>query len=344
MKRFAACFLALLCLTSLRAPALAAEGDAPAALHLSLWEERVYVDGTIAAFWDGNGEERQALSHNGTVYIPLRTAGEWMGAKVDWDQEALSVTFSSGQAPQLHLTYADIQRPLSAEALAQLQQDRETGVDGMSRPDISVFVDGKLQHFTNVLGEAVYPVLFRECLYLPVRNIGQLCGKQVLWLPIEDDQGRISHIYLYDRPTPAQMADGQQFCALSRQYVDELGAGIDALAKADGLSEALFRERLEALNATVTKIVELPLPSASIFYPSAYGVQGCGKEIILRDIQPFLYPETLLRPEFAAQGWAAQRDAFVGGVENGFGQLDRAVAFARQLCDAVSEAQTIQRQ
>lgn len=42
-------------------------------------------------------------------------------------------------------------------------------------------VDGKTRTFTNVNGDAVYPLLYDGSTYLPVRSIGELMGKEVNW-------------------------------------------------------------------------------------------------------------------------------------------------------------------
>lgn len=304
-------------------------------LSLPFWEGRLYVDRSIVAFWDSNGRERYPLSYNGTVYIPLRTAGEWMGAAVEWEQDSHTVKIMCGEAPKRYLESRDIQTSLTKEELLQLQEDRKNGVKAVLSPEISVLVDGEIQQFSNVLGQPVYPLVCRECVYLPVRSVAKLCGKQVLWLPFDDGQGGFSHIYLYDQPTQEQFATAKHFCTLSRQYTDQLKAEINTLAGEEALTEDILGERMEKLKEVCGQIIELPLPTAQVFYPSAYGVQGCAKEILVREIQPFLSPEQLLRPDFAAQGWKVHRDSFVNSVTVALGYLDRAVNFAQLLYDAV---------
>ena len=49
-------------------------------------------------------------------------------------------------------------------------------------PDLIVKVDGAVQSFCQREGEAVYPIVFEEMTYLPVRSIGGPCGKEVTWI------------------------------------------------------------------------------------------------------------------------------------------------------------------
>ena len=67
-------------------------------------------------------------------------------------------------------------------------------MDSRIRPDLIVKVDGAVQSFANEKGEAVYPIVFEEMTYLPVRSIGGPCGKEVTWIAYS---GGGEDIYLY---------------------------------------------------------------------------------------------------------------------------------------------------
>ena len=58
---------------------------------------------------------------------------------------------------------------------------RQEGMEVQLRPDISVYMDGVEQTFTNVNGETVYPAAFNGSVYLPLRSVGELMGKHVTW-------------------------------------------------------------------------------------------------------------------------------------------------------------------
>ena len=61
---------------------------APAAqsVHVPVWRGSVYVNSAVAAILDEEDNMQELFSYNGTIYIPLRQAGAWMGKQVDWDQ------------------------------------------------------------------------------------------------------------------------------------------------------------------------------------------------------------------------------------------------------------------
>lgn len=45
------------------------------------------------------------------------------------------------------------------------------------RPDFTVKIDGEMRTFKNANGEVVYPMLYKRTIYLPMRAIGELYGK-----------------------------------------------------------------------------------------------------------------------------------------------------------------------
>ena len=54
-------------------------------------------------------------------------------------------------------------------------------VSAQLSPDISILVDGVEREFYNVSGQKVHPIAYNGTIYLPVRAIGELMGKNVDW-------------------------------------------------------------------------------------------------------------------------------------------------------------------
>jgi len=262
-KRMLPFLLALSCVLSLSAPALAADVQT---VHADMRAPYIYVENVDVGFLDSQGGMREPLLYNGTVYIPLRTAGLWMGAQVDWNQEAMTVVFTStGEAPiyysGIDFNSMDVDR---LEGVEQYQADVANGVDVQLRPDITVTVDGQVQQFTNVLGQPVYPMLFRECVYLPIRNVGELCGKQVLWLPPRPSPygGRYpGNIFLYDAPTAEQLAEANAYFAAVQGYTEEVRNIAQAWSQDESATNEQIAEKVTAMQAPIQAILDLPTPS-----------------------------------------------------------------------------------
>ncbi len=69
-------------------------------------------------------------------------------------------------------------------------------IDAQIRADFTVEIDGEVKHFKNAQGEPVYPILYDGTTYLPVRAIGEIMGKLVIWHENE------KLVELVDKKTP----------------------------------------------------------------------------------------------------------------------------------------------
>ena len=139
----------------------------------NIFNDPVFVEGRQVYCWTPDGKQTNYLSYNGTTYIPIRTAGEWMGKNVAWDEASKTITLSGTSEKVYHGQTAN-------RTLDQLSNE---GLTATLRDDIKVVVDGKTQDFKNVKGEAVYPINYNNMNYLPVRNIGELLGMTVTYQP-----------------------------------------------------------------------------------------------------------------------------------------------------------------
>jgi len=49
------------------------------------------------------------------------------------------------------------------------------------RPDYTIMIDGKEQTLRSASGEVIYPLVYEDSVYLPLRAMGQLMDKEVAW-------------------------------------------------------------------------------------------------------------------------------------------------------------------
>lgn len=181
-KKFMCGVSAAACALTLSVPALAVESRPEVTdVHAVLWPEPIYVDEEPARCWDGAGYERTPINYNGTVYIPLRSAGMWMETLVSWDQNTQTAALTTPAGQDFNAQVQPFGKKDTEEMLAQHALDLEQGITAQLRPDLTVTLDGQVQHFTNAADETVYPLFFRDCIYLPVRSVGELMGRQVLY-------------------------------------------------------------------------------------------------------------------------------------------------------------------
>ena len=172
-------------------------------VHATIYEDPVFVEGQEVYCWSPSGKETDYLSYNGTTYIPIRTAGEWMGKNVSWDAETKTIELN-GATEQVFREQG------KQDLVGQARQTAlQNGITVQLRDDIQVIVDGVTQHFKNANGAPVYPINYNDMNYLPVRNIGELLGMSVSYLPQTDRSP--SSIFLRTPLTDAQVQEGLQY-------------------------------------------------------------------------------------------------------------------------------------
>lgn len=166
-KRLCALTLSALMLTGTLILGAAAAG-ATQITALLYPQANIVVDGVSRTFYTANGTEAHPIAYNGTIYLPIRAIGELMGKNVNWDQSTLTVTLSGSRTTPATTGTPDT---------AAVQQN----ISAQLRSDFTVIVDGTSRTFQDANGNAVYPLLYNGSVYLPLRAIGELMGKNVGW-------------------------------------------------------------------------------------------------------------------------------------------------------------------
>lgn len=199
----------------------------------------IYAEGYVdTLFPNEKGVFMPAISYNGSTYIPVRNAGEWMGKQVGWDAATQTVTLSGSAERVFH--------GKNERVVGSVFQGVGAGPMGGNntaalRADLSVVLDGVKQSFQNEKGEPVYPLLFQDVTYLPLRSIGELTGLEVSYVPARD--GGSACIYLR---TP--LTDAQKTALTS--YAQQLFEETKALEK---LEKQLFDDKLWTEQGTAGK-------------------------------------------------------------------------------------------
>ncbi len=333
----AAVLTAALCLP------VAAEAG-PETARAQIWNRHMQVDDVLwVAFLDEEGRSLYPLAMKGVVYIPLRSVGEWLGGSVTWDQEQNTVALTSGESEPYYLSLFTPEgppEPTQAEQ-AQFEQDLAQGVEVALRPDIRVTLNGAEQHLADANGRPITPVVLRERVYLPVRNVAAMCGKSILWYT----DGRDDEIYLYDAPTQAQLDQAQTYFDQCAEGTAAILADVENLAAETGLSEDLFRERVQGVRAALEALAALDGPELGpvVHFGTADSVV---QDILDQWVAPYLDPEGHLAPAelpgYLEAGWQAHRDRFVEDMERELPRIQSWVQLGRDRLEAVQTAQASQ--
>lgn len=127
----------------------------------------IVVDGEDVDFKTSSGQAAYPILYNGSTYLPLRAIGELMGKNVNWDQSTKTIDISGSRTS----TSSDTDNPNIGIK----------NIDVKERTDFTIKVDGVQKTFYSVTGQRVYPVLYDGITYLPLRAVGDLMGKEVIW-------------------------------------------------------------------------------------------------------------------------------------------------------------------
>ena len=133
-------FFAALCSALMTCMAFAATNVAPV-----VYGDSVIVEGHEAVCVNEGGAKVPYLRYNGTTYIPVRTASEWMWKNIDWDGASQTITLS-GTADQIFRDEEDYYAAPSEIPKAGF------AVHAAIRPDLTIVVDAQKKNFQNVQG------------------------------------------------------------------------------------------------------------------------------------------------------------------------------------------------
>ena len=309
-------------------------------VHADVWRQTVQVENVRVSFFNEQGVECDPLAYQGTIYIPLRTAGEWMGADAVWDQDTMTATLTTGGEPYFRDMYGPGgQTPV--EDPEEYDSILEHAVTAPLSPDITVVVDGEAQRFVNAGGAPVYPVSYNGSIYLPARSIGDLCGKEVLWFPWPDrSQSFLDCVYFYDSLTGAKITSGQNYLNRCDELLAELTDQKNEIKAAQDWDEAEFSAALDKLRATAEELAGLAWPNISFLQTGCNGTTGLCRELIDQHIDLYGNPDHSW-PGVDPEPWQSWRDTFISSIEGDtLRLLENRIAENHRLLDAAVENQT----
>lgn len=128
----------------------------------------VNIDGKISDFYNVQGEELFPIIYNNSTYLPIRSIGEIMGKNVNWDSTTKTATIAGER-----VTDSTVGTPNNN---AQVMPITIT-----CRPDYIIVIDGTARTFKDADGNVIQPMLYNGSIYLPLRAIGEIMGKNVSW-------------------------------------------------------------------------------------------------------------------------------------------------------------------
>ncbi len=127
----------------------------------------IMLDGKKVYFKSADGSAAYPILYEDSTYLPLRAVGELMGKNVNWDEYNKVINISGKR-----------------ESDSSVSVNKSIGIQQIfvqERPDFTIRVDNRLKEFYSASGQRIYPILYNGSTYLPLRSIGEIMGRDVLW-------------------------------------------------------------------------------------------------------------------------------------------------------------------
>ena len=164
MKKIISMLLSLVMILS-GISALAADGTE----IVSVWRHEIYVEGNYARCLDASGQTLYPLSYNNSIYVPLRTAAEWMGKDVVKSADGKTFSLSGSSDPIYHDPEIDSVEPEKAAAITVL-----TGTQ--------LRLNGNAAALTDATGKSVNMILCKGEPYLPIHSVASMLGMSLKYV------------------------------------------------------------------------------------------------------------------------------------------------------------------
>lgn len=209
----------------------------------------IVVDGVEVRLPLSEEEYCDALVCGKTVYIPLMTASQWLGADISYDQKEEKIIIVANGSGSVCYTWSDLVNKGFVES-----DWKGLGDGARLRRDIEVVADGRIQSFTDGNGELIYPLEFQEYIFLPLEGVAELWGKETA----NGNMGFLDLVHVYDVPSQAELEEADTCLAAVRRQMDVVRAVVTGEKPT---TEDEFLSKVRQVQTALKAVIEIPEPS-----------------------------------------------------------------------------------
>lgn len=146
----------------------------------------VQLNERLQIFKDANGQRVYPLVYNGSTYLPVRAISALMDEDIEWDNYSRTVYIGKTlNNPNKIRARRNTENQYAAQGYSKQNYIEPTwksaAVTVKVRPDIIIMYDFEVQNFTDESGNEIYPIVYNESTYLPVRAISVLMKEPIKW-------------------------------------------------------------------------------------------------------------------------------------------------------------------
>lgn len=218
----------------------------------SVWVGQLYAEGQpVPNLISADNIKLPVVLFQGSTYFPLRSAGELTGKKVGWD----AATQTASLSDQAERVYHDADYQSSA-----VPEDGSLIVK--PAPEIKIIVDGKLITLKDANGETVYPLLYADSTYVPLRSVSELTGYEVKW---DRSNGGAECIFIRTPLTANQIQAANTYLYAQIDHMVVLHDLSNKLIWSNPLTENTRTETISAMSAELGRMASEVCPDVPIF-------------------------------------------------------------------------------
>lgn len=196
----------------------------------------ICIDGAARDFYNAQGKEVHPILYKGTTYLPIRAIGEIMGKNVNWDETTGTATLSG-------------ERITGSVAGTPDTGAKSADVTVYLCPEYHIVIDGTERQFADVNGKRVDPVVYNGSIYLPIRAIGEIMGRNVSWdgktgtVELTASTGSTVTDFDTATPSPAPSTGTTETSAVTAEQAKQIALDHAGVKAADAVFYKTERER-----------------------------------------------------------------------------------------------------
>lgn len=167
MKKYVSFVFMLIMIFCLSSISFATDENAQAILNKTV---SIVYNNELKEFSDVNGMKVYPLTYQGTTYLPIRAISALFSIPVEWNGEERIVLLGSGDVSTS-----------TVKTIEKFEAGQNEEITLLLSKSIGIKYNDVLQVFTDVNGTQVFPLLYKDTTYLPVRAISNMYGASVEW-------------------------------------------------------------------------------------------------------------------------------------------------------------------
>lgn len=131
---------------------------------------KITFNDEIQEFKNVNGVKVYPISYQGTTYLPIRSISSLFKTEIKWDETTNSIYLGEGKLDTI-----------SSNKIEEFTAEPNENIEVILNQEITIYYNGKIQKFTDVKNNTVYPLSHNGTTYLPVRAVSNLFNLKINW-------------------------------------------------------------------------------------------------------------------------------------------------------------------